>query len=223
MVDHRLAELGISPSPRVAIALDVSREGFGLLEHLGDAILEAAVARHAYCAGLGPADAIAAATNDALDEVFDRMIGDLARQRTGDVIEALIGAVHLDAGFEAAAVLATAWCLPAAGQTTSRGSDGRWLRFIGSTVLDATIADHLARRRPTALKRWLHAERLRLVSGGHLLDAAKSLGVIGTEDADNRAMDELQESLAGVFLERGWEPASRLTARLIKASTPSGG
>jgi dsRNA-specific ribonuclease len=97
------------------IALSPWSRGFSRLEFLGDAVLGLAVFSFAELVGLSRRVAINCVANRHLDEVFDELIGPYTSANTGDVIEALIGAIYLDIGFSEAADVAIRLCLPESG------------------------------------------------------------------------------------------------------------
>lgn len=72
------------------------------LDLLGDAVLGLAVVEHLVHRNGPQARASVLTSNAHLDERFNRSSAVFTSAQTGDVIEALIGAVHLDAGYVAA-------------------------------------------------------------------------------------------------------------------------
>jgi len=199
------------------VALHHSMAGFSRLEFLGDAVLNLTVYSVMVDAGRTPAAATRVVANDNLDRCL--AAGPLAGEvPSGDVIETLVGAVHLDGGFTAAWQAALRLVGSSADVPTDVGPPPGtvdWSRlglraraFIGSAVLRAAVADHLCRRNPG----WTQARFSR--SLGSLLRtdrvaqrAAAVLGDRWREAPDRDLLDDVQAEAAERFLAEGWDAA----------------
>ena len=224
-----LAEIGVLDDLLVAQAFDVGHSGFDRLEHLGDAVLDLAVARAVHAARLPAAVAMELTSDRNLMAVFDRLgLASMATRRTGDVVEAVIGAVHLVGGFEAAARVAVRWCVvtEALGAAPPAeplpDAEARSLRFVGACVLDATVSHLLAVDRPTLGAAWLHTERVRLVGDERLYASARRLAIVGNLPPGPECLDAIQVHLSTVFLNLGWQRVLAVTKRLIGAGWRGG-
>lgn len=196
------------------VALHPHLVGFSRLEFLGDAVLNLSVYSAAVLTGVGRDVAVRAVANAALDV----RIGASAiagERRSGDVLEALIGAVHLDGGFAAAWQAALRLAGPAATvpdgleappAAPQRALDRRALAFVGSAVIGAVVADHLCRSEPT----WDHGRysdgRAALVGAHRLATLARQhFGAEVDGLKDGPCTDVLQAATAERFLEGGWD------------------
>jgi hypothetical protein len=185
---------------------------FGPLEHLGDTIADLAVAVTCHRLGAGPDIAATLVDNAHLERVMASRLRRLVRPRTGDVIEALVGAVHLDGGFDRAAEVAIRLLVP----------DSRWESipesavpvgvptgdgpvWLGALVLDAVIADHLVRRRgPTRTsQRELSRTRSHIVRSTALERLVGQVPAWRSAGLDAR---RLKGSVALLLLHHGWVP-----------------
>lgn len=207
--DQRLGQVALSPWSM----------GFSRLEFLGDAVMGLAVISTAEMTGVARTTAISRVANRHLDEVFRTRFASHTPANTGDVIEALVGAVHLDRGYDSAASIALELCLPeaAARECSSATSDlssvsERGLAFIGAAVLSASAADDLCLKYPTRPHRWLSEERSTLLSRRHLAAVSAALGYAPEGDPDDEvyratASDALEAVLGEQFVRWGWEEA----------------
>lgn len=196
------------------VALHPHLAGFSRLEFLGDAALNLSVFTASGVAGVARADAIATVANAHLDACIDA--GPLASERrSGDVLEALIGAVHLEGGFDAAWVAALRLVgasaglpvdLPAPPDTAGLADlDHRWLAFVGAALIGAVVADHLCRTAPD----WTHdrysVERQALQGSTRLAQLARRhLGPRLEGAPEHVATDALQVAAAEAFVHGGW-------------------
>lgn len=205
--------------------------GFSRLEFLGDAILGLAVFSAAELIGLARTTAISRVSNDHLDDVFNERLASLTSANTGDVIEALIGAVHLDLGFGAAATVARRLCLPEAarGDQPSREASAtlsaRSFAFVGSAVFSASVADHLCIQYPHAPHRWLSEQRAVLLARRRLAACSVDLGYSPDGDLENEtfrasAANALEVLLGDQFFRWGWEEARASAMRVADLNPP---
>lgn len=215
-VDAHLGRIALSPWIR----------GFSRLEFLGDAIMGLAVISAAEVAGVARETALQRTANEHLDGLFREHLASHTRANTGDVIEAIIGAVYLDGGYDAAARVARSLCLPevsldeldAASRTSSLSQRG--VAFIGAAVLSASAADDLCIKHPTQPHRWLSEERSRLLSRRRLAVVSADLGYAPVGDVDDDAYragasDALEAVLGDQYLRWGWEDARSSSMRII--------
>lgn len=199
------------------VALHPHLPGFSRLEFLGDAVLNLSVFTAGGVSDVERASAIAAVANDHLDACMQA--GPLASERrSGDVLEALIGAVHLEHGFAAAWVASLRLVgasvgipsdLPAPPGTSGlAGLDHRWLAFIGAALLGAAVADEVCRAEPD----WSHdrySERRSAQLGSTRLAtlSRQHLAARGVAGSDQIAADALQVAAAEAFIGGGWDAA----------------
>lgn len=200
------------------LALSPPDPGFSRLEFLGDGVLGLAVFAAGTVAGVSPEPLKAAVSNRTLDGRLAEL-GLAVGPRSGDVLESLVGAVHLDAGFDAAAGVAVrivgpvggrvaalpAWP-PPSGTTLSNPA----LAFIGSQVMFAAAADHLAQALPHGTARQFSTRRQELVRKSTMVLAASHGGpgfpwpADGARSTDSAA-DQVQRQLGQEFLDTGWD------------------
>ena len=140
------------------------------------------------------------------------------------MVETIVGAVHLSAGYDAAAGWAVEMCLP--GERVAVGGDtagpealGQMgfsdLAFVGAALIDAVIADHLCTSSPDRTQGWYSNTK-------NSLRRRKRLAAIATEGQPTperpasvaRASDRLEAELAGLYFERGWGCAPDVLTRL---------
>jgi dsRNA-specific ribonuclease len=195
------------------VALETWRQGFSRLEFLGDAILGLAVGIDAVNGGHGRSEAIHAVCNEVLDRKFRQLLADCTSANTGDVLEALIGAVLLDGDFATAATVAVQLCGWSESWDEARTSDRemseRDWTFVGALVLSAVVADHLCRTNPSATHEWYSQERSQLLRRSRLwrISVAKGWARHQEHPSDEyirRASDELERRVAEAFIHDGW-------------------
>ena len=193
--DH---ELGVG-------ALSTWRDGFSRLEFLGDSILGLAVFATAEAAGWVRELAMDRVDNEHLDRLFDQRLRRCTTSHTGDVIEALIAAIHLDGGFEEAARVGVALCLP----ELAPYSPAALRDFIQR-------ADAQALAQPERNHEWYSETRSRLTSRHHLAAVAMERGYAKPGDVEveavrTKAANRLERVVGKRFLLSGWT-AAHLTA-----------
>lgn len=202
-----------------SIALQPSRLGFSRLEFVGDAILGLVVFTLAECADAPRPLASELVSNDMLDELFLSTFAEFSRANTGDVIEALIGAVYLDGGFDRAANAVTTAVVPRFGSFDSRAIadhsrdlSSRGLMYLGANTSKAVVADHLCRTQPERNHRWYSEERGKFLRTARLAEIARSKGFCspdlrGDPRKDATATDTIDKHIGELFLSRGWDEA----------------
>ncbi|MGA1034143.1 MAG: hypothetical protein ACO3VI_02410 [Ilumatobacteraceae bacterium] len=197
---------------------------FGPLEHLGDAIADLAVGLSCHRVGLGPEVASRIVDNAHLESVLARRLRRVVRPRTGDVIEALVGAVHLDGGFDHAARVTSGLLMPDVGWRPIHESAVASLEigapdqvWLGALVLDAVLADDLIRRRGPARtsQRELSRRRSEIVSTSNLDRVINADGLLRETVGDVRG---LKSALAATLLAHGWAPTSGVVLDLLGRS-----
>jgi dsRNA-specific ribonuclease len=213
------------------VALSTWRQGFSRLEFLGDSVLGLAVFSTAEVNHFPRKRAIARVANRYLDDVFREKLSLHTKSNSGDVIEALIGAIHIDGGFAEAGRIATAICLPEHKLATppidpeSAGiSNTRSLAFIGAAVLSAAVADELCREYPGQTHKWLSEQRAAMLGRRHLAGLSVRLGYSSNGDVEDarfraKASDELEAAVGAQFLRRGWEQARESSLRIVWLSS----
>jgi len=196
------------------VALHPHLPGFSRLEFLGDAMLNLSVFSAVTLEGVERGAAARAVANASLDARIDRSPLASSR-RSGDVLEALIGAVHLEGGLRASWAASLRIAAAAAGVSDDLVAppvpdavvlDLRAGAFVGSALLAAVVADRLCRTEPE----WTHdrysdgrssllgTARLARLARRHLPDRT-------TDRADATCADELQAAAAQRFLDEGWD------------------
>ncbi|MCP4435327.1 MAG: hypothetical protein GY812_07515 [Actinomycetia bacterium] len=200
----------------VRAALDPSVRGFSRLEFLGDAVLGLAVFASGEAAGRKRPTLLKAVSNDALRALKDKSFDQLTSAPTGDVIETLIGAIHLSCGFTFAARWAVQQCLPdvspvTGGDEASREAaaliDRSGLTFIGAAVMSAVVADHLCTTEPRRSQRWYSETR------HSLLERQRVAALLATSQGDERPgehdwkrlVDRFERAAARSYLDSGWD------------------
>ena len=214
------------------IALQPWVSGFSRLEFLGDAILGLAIGADAALGGRPLEMAIRAVSNETLDELFFSLLAGATTANTGDVIEALVGAVHLDTGIYQAAQVAVQlcgwrddWSVPVdVGRVDAMSTRG--LAFVGAMVLSAITADHLCQLAPTQSHQWYSEERSRLLRRSRLAQlAGRAAGADGAAIASKKSeaatSDKLERNVARVFLADGWLSAQTWCSAMGVLSTPN--
>jgi hypothetical protein len=210
----------------LASACSISTRAFGPLEHLGDAIADLSIGMACWAAGLGAEDASHLVANATLDEVYTRHFKGLVNARSGDVVEAFVGAVHLDGGFTVASSVAVHLCgdglapcdVPDVDLESllMAGSPSPELTWLGALALDAVVAHrHVADRGIKATtQRELTMARAQLTSIRALARCATRCGVSGIDDQD--AANRFRSVVAATLLGAGWNTAERLTWRALR-------
>lgn len=205
----------------VRIAIDPSIRGFSRLEFLGDAILGLAVFAAGEVAGFSRPELQRAVSNAELRQIIEGELSETTSAPTGDVVETLIGAIHLSVGFNAAARWAVHTCLPAADPVVggddpsalaarSMGTDG--LVFIGAAAIGAVVAEHLCTGWPTETQRYYSdtARRYRSAIKDSASDRVRDW-VPGEPDQD--ALGQLRSGFALAFLEHGWPAVQQMFSK----------
>lgn len=208
-----------------SIALQPWRRGFSRLEFLGDSVLGLAVFTLAECAGENRHLASETVSNKSLDRLFFGSFAEFTSANTGDVIEASIGAVHIDAGFDAAATVATRICgvgdfdgTAVAERSTNLTPKG--LRFIGAALTNAVVADHLCRTEPERNHQWFSETRSSLTRTGRIAHISRQGGFApsdlgGRKSRDEAAADRFQEAVGSMFACDGWAATAPIVAELL--------
>lgn len=217
LVDRQLA----------VVALHPQLAGFSRLEFVGDAVVNLAVFCAGELAGINRSQLAAAVSNDT----FDRIIAasPIAHpRRSGDVLEALVGAVHLGSGFAAAWSASLHIAAAAAGidpvdpppvdppgpdRSAPFAVSQRGLAFVGSAALRAVVADHLVRVRPDATQSALSNARAAALSTASL--AAAWRHATGDAVGDQVAADRLQARAAQCLIDEGWDAVVDLVADMV--------
>ncbi len=209
------------------IALSPWSFGFSRLEFLGDAMLGLAVFSAAELIGLPRKFTISRVANHHLDELFYELLAQHTSANTGDVIEALIGAIYLDSGFDKAAAVATRLCLPEFGAVEPSASkkaiasiDARGLAFVGSAVLSASAADELCAKYPEKPHQWLSEQRSAMVSRRYLAEMSAESGYAPEGELEDdlyraSASDSLEVVVGDLYLRWGWEEARSSSMRIL--------
>lgn len=199
------------------VALSTWRSGFSRLEFLGDAVLGLAVGSEATLRGHGAREAVEAVTNRILDARFRANLAICTSANSGDVIEALVGAIHLDGGFELAASVSLMWCgwsdlWEDVVDGSRRSLGGKSLAFIGAATLSAVVADTLCRTEPRRTHEWYSTQRSNWLRRERLARISVERGLAQQGHSDSRqwaarASDHLERQVAEIFLNEGWEAA----------------
>lgn len=209
----------------LAAACNTSSPPFGTLEHLGDAIADLAVGLACWAAGMEPAEASNRVANAALDVVFHRHFEGLVAARSGDVVEALVGAVHLDGGFTAASRVAVRLCDPTLSPVSlperpltsllpaSDVPDAAW---VGNLLIDAICTDAIV----TAVgitatsQRTLSDARTARTNNVVLAARVRRCGVSMLAD-DRRALGEFRCRSVATLLGAGYPTTRRLVLEVL--------
>lgn len=203
-------------------AASVDHRGFGSLEHLGDAVADLAVGITSWRTGRSAAESATLVANRALDAVFARRFDGLVNARSGDVVESLIGAVHVDAGFDQAAHLAVTWCASPASWTALgdhrprrvlEGDPDAFPVWLGALTLEALVTDRMVRRHhytettqhdlTQAVRENVRPQRLRE------LGARLGLWPLGQRPSA-QAVDRVRSALAATLVATGWDHTAEL-------------
>jgi hypothetical protein len=202
-------------------ATDTSSRAFGSLETLGDAIADFAVGLTCWRNGID--GAAQRTSNAALDAIYHQRLEGIVRANSGDVVEALIGAVHLDAGFEAAAALATRWCCPGLDWEPLGDHDvdelvhDDGLEFpagLAADALDALVADVIVTTiGPTVTtQKMIHRLRVRVVDGPGRARLARRFGLRVRTTERTGIAEPIRASVLTTLLTAGWDRTSALLA-----------
>lgn len=185
---------------------------FGPLEHLGDTIADLAVGITCHRLGAGADVAAGLVDNLHLERVMASRLRRLVRPRTGDVIEALVGAVHLDGGFDRAAEVTVRLLIPDTEWQVIPESPVEMLEtsapgpvWLGALVLDAVIADRLVRQSGPVRtsQRELSRNRSHIVRSATLERLITEVPSWRNARLDTRS---LKGSIASTLLRHGWTP-----------------
>jgi len=218
LVGHRFSDPSLGFT-----ALSPSRPGFSRLEFVGDAVLGLSVISAAIAHSIPHRTAIRTMSNDHLDAIFDRTFAHLTPVRTGDIVEATIGALFLDAGFEVAARAAVTVALGevslsvhSAAPTPPEHRDACW---IGAQTLSTVVAAHLVETRPEARASWFSETRSSVLARPRLARIARESRLTEHDPgAGPRALaaasDDLEARVGNEFLRAGWTGAVQTCSTL---------
>jgi dsRNA-specific ribonuclease len=225
------AKLGYTFSNRLLgeTALDPSVRGFSRLEFLGDSILGVVIFTMAESAELPRPQAQNLVSNQRFRQLFETTFAAHSPGNTGDVIEALVGAIYLDGGFDHAASIISRVIEPQFGQfdqaalsTKAGAMQDRGLMQIGAHVTSAVVADHLCTLMPSETHEVYSKERSRLIHNERLAQRSRDLGLATADERirpiskrDAVHADALDAHVAHLFLRRGWHAAKPDISGLI--------
>lgn len=225
------AKLGYTFANRLLgkIALNPSVRGFSRLEFLGDSILGVAIFTMAESAEFPRPQAQNLVSNQRFRQLFESTFAAHSPGNTGDVIEALVGAVYLDGGFDHAASIISRVIEPQFGQfdqaalsAKAGAMQDRGLMRIGAHVTSAVIADHLCTSMPNETHEVYSKERSRLMRSERLAQRSRDLGLATAGERirpiskrDEVHADVLDAHVARLFLRRGWHAAKPDISGLI--------
>jgi hypothetical protein len=210
-------------------ATGVWRRSFGALEHLGDAIADLAVAVTCHRLDGDAETAAQIVANANLERVFSNRLRRLVRPGTGDVIEALIGAVHLDGGFDEAArvtnallIEGVAWQPIPISRADALEEPGVGPVWVGALVLDAVVADRVVELRGAAgtSQRELSTTRATRTSTASLDRLVREAGARPRLPAAVGDARELKAAAASTMLARGWQTTRRLVVEVLEVGGP---
>jgi len=206
-----------------SLALTVGRPGWGRLEFLGDAILNVVIFATAESRGCPRDHAEQLVSNRNLRKIFGRKFASHTEDTTGDIVEALIGAVFLDSDFNTAASVITTSIEPSLGlfdpwllQKNVTTIEQRGLAWIGSEAAEAVVADHLCLTSPTESKKYYTKRRQVLLSTQRLASRSRKLRFASKGDNDEVAKDFIDAHIATIFLRDGWDSAKPEVLRVLK-------
>lgn len=203
----------------LAAASSTTSRAFGPLEHLGDAIADLAVAVTCWRDGMGSAEAASLVANDHLDLRFQQLLSGLVEAVSGDAIEALVGAVFLDGGFDAAARVAVRVCIPGVEWTplgTRAVASRPAPKWIGPIAIDAAVTDHAVRSMGVnrTSQRRLNDTRVQVVSHAAMKSAvSKWLKAEGIEVEHPTGW--FQRQVATKLIEHGWSQAAAFVVSVL--------
>ena len=206
-----------------SLALTVGRPGWGRLEFLGDAILNVVVFATAESRGYPRDRAEQLVSNRNLRKIFGRKFASHTEDTTGDIVEALIGAVFLDSDFNTAAAVITTSIEPSLGlfdpsllHKSATTIEQRGLAWLGARgVVTAIVADHLCRVSPTSPKRYYSKTRDGLLGIQRLANRSRELGFASKGDGNEVAKDFIDAHIATIFLRDGWDAAKPEVLRVL--------
>lgn len=168
-----------------SLALHPSRGGFRQLEFLGDAILGVVVYTLAEFSRLPRSVIPLLVSNEWLLKIFKDSFAQHSPGNTGDVVEALIGAVYLDGGFDSAASVITRTVESGFGAfnrdallSRAPSIDKRSLMVIGAHVARAVASDHVYRNFTRETVHKLSQRRAAIISTRRLAERSKQLGLV---------------------------------------------
>lgn len=208
-------------------SVDSRAEGHGALETLGDAINDLAVLIAVTRNGGSMDHATSAVCNEALDEVYIAKLEGLARPGGGDNIETIVGAVHLDGGFNAAAAVGFRLCtdlewqdlpdspLPPEELDLMVAPRGPMTMQFGRLAMEAVVIQH---RLNGAVPRWPTQRQLsnacfRHLSHSNLLQLGRAY--YGSRSEAHRFRSRLRATIGNVLEDHGWTGATQATLALV--------
>jgi len=200
-------------------ASSTSTRAFGALEHLGDAVADLAVAITCWRADLDAERAAYLVCNEHLDERFHALLQGHVRANSGDVIEAIVGAVLLDADFETAAAVAVHLCAP--GMTWRPLASGESVDevplWLGPIAIDAIItADAVPRFGANNTSQGELTEHRKALVNNAALKAAveRSLAAEGIETDD--PIHWFRRVVTRMLIRSGWESTARFVLSVLQ-------
>lgn len=203
------------------IALHPSKRGFSRLEFLGDAILSVVVFTLAEYEHHPRRGAKMLVSNQRLREIYMNSFATYSPGNTGDVMEALVGAVYLDGGFlNAAGIITRAFETGFSTfdhdliATKARSFDPRGLMWIGAHVESAVVAEHLCTTAPGETHKFFSQQRSDILLTSRLAERSRQLGLVeqygepkASTKKDANDADMLDWHVGTLFLESGWDLA----------------
>lgn len=217
------------------IALHPSKRGFSRLEFLGDAILSVVVFTLAESANHPRNGAKMLVSNQRLREIYMKSFAAYSPGNTGDVMEALVGAVYLDGGFDNAADIITRTIETSFGAfdhdliaAKAQAFEQRGLMWIGAHVESAVVADHLCTTVPRETHKFYSQQRGGILLSARLAERSRQLGLVA-QHGDSRASakkdmndaDVLDAHVATLFLQNGWDVAKPEILKVLDIADPS--
>ena len=208
-------------------SVDAWSHGHGALETIGDAINDLAVLMATARAGGSVQAAAAAVTNDALDAIYAAKLAGLARFPSGDVVESIVGAVHLDGGFNAAATVGVRLCLgqewvPIVDRPMSMGEvrlssvpNGPMTTQFGRIALEGALIEDLLHR---SLPKWPSQAQLSEFYGRRLARLeliSRGRAHYGSRTAARGFPRAVRVTVGNLLEERGWVAAAQAARKLV--------
>ena len=211
----------------LAGAVSTSERAFGPLETVGDAIADFAVSLTCWRNGRDDAEAARRVSNAVLDEIYRSHLAGRVDAVSGDVVESLVGAVHLDGGFDAAARLAVRWCCPdLEWEPLGDVAVDEWVTVaeleipagLASTALDALVTDLIVRRLGirVATQRDIHRLRVRAVDGPGRRRISARLGFRPGPSKRRGIAEPLRAAIVTTLLTAGWDRTRALLAPEVR-------
>lgn len=203
------------------IALNPSKKGFSRLEFLGDAVLAVVVFTLTESVSHPRSDARKLVSNDRLREIYMDSFAAHSPGNTGDVMEALVGAVYLDGGFQNAADVITRVIETRFGtfdqvkiSANMTSFEQRGLMWIGAHTASAVAADYLCRTHPRQTHEFYSVQRSGFLRASRLAQRSRELDLVAREATsrpsitrDKNDTDVLDAHVATMFLRDGWDLA----------------